>query len=52
MTKNLARTSGMRRKILGSKGSEETLVTVNKWHLKGILEKRRMKILVKRIPVL
>lgn len=44
---NLARTSGMRRKILGSKGNEGTLVTVNKWYVKGI-RKRRIKILVKR----
>lgn len=41
----------MRRKILGSKGNEGTLVTINKWHVKGI-RKRRMKILVKSEPAI
>lgn len=51
VTKHLAGTTGMRRKMLGSRGSEGTLVTVNKWHVKGI-RKRRMEMLVMRTPVL
>lgn len=52
MTKKIPRTPGMRRKILGYKGLEETLVSV-KWHAKRIINrKRRMKVLVKGIPVL
>lgn len=41
----------MRRKILGPKGLEGTVVSVNKCHVK-VIGKRRMKILVKGTPIL